>query len=561
LCVASNVVVVRNMEEIAFVSGEAGDLLAWNIRTGVILGSYKQNSSGIHSMAYLENSNCLAIAQYNKPAIHTFSLSKEHPLLKSVIPEKLTSLATSKSGEYVVGGSATGKLYMWMTSSGELLSCWPGHFKSVTALAFSDEAVVPNFLVTGGEDGLVHVWLMSSIVSQNVDASAEEETVMKTAGMQPGSKKPTMTLSQHTLPISSVHFSSNRLVTSSLDRTCQVWNLKTPGFEPKLEVRAIFPSVVRSAFLSPSHRNLYAGTADGVIYNIKSLLQGIPVSTDLEASSSSSSSIAVSEPTAFSEGNGSSSSLTSSSGASTSSNIFGQSYTLTDGKFEGHTQPVVSIQLSIDEKYLVSTSLDGTARVWDTKSFQMLRQISNAVPGAPFTSTLLLLLPREVFSDFEARTSSADLSQLQQASGNNAHQSGPKVLVSAADNSRATYLQPIAIFQKFSKPADQTNAFIPVMIRKKSEARDPSNSASSLGLFPDAYGHEDYLGAVYRSNEESLLRLESDAHVLKHCASSSGSVADLERRVAELQESNDRWETLSRQLYSQLASQLVQHPK
>ena len=64
------------MEEIAFVAGESGDICAWNIRTGVVLGSYKQNSSGIHSMSYLENSNCLVVAQYNKPSIHTFSLSK-----------------------------------------------------------------------------------------------------------------------------------------------------------------------------------------------------------------------------------------------------------------------------------------------------------------------------------------------------------------------------------------------------------------------------------------------------------------------------------------------------
>lgn len=47
-----------------------------------------------------------------------------------------------------------------------------------------------------------------------------------------------------------------------------------------------------------------------------------------------------------------------------------------DQIFSGHTKPITSVSVSLDGTRLLSASLDGTAKVWDTTSFQLIRNFT-----------------------------------------------------------------------------------------------------------------------------------------------------------------------------------------
>ena len=69
--------------------------------------------------------------------------------MKSTTKEKIKSLALSANGEYVVGGTVAGNLYVWETVTGALLCVTEAHFKSVRVVRFTD---CGTHIVSGGED-------------------------------------------------------------------------------------------------------------------------------------------------------------------------------------------------------------------------------------------------------------------------------------------------------------------------------------------------------------------------------------------------------------------------
>ena len=83
------------------------------------------------------------------------ALSQEQVLYTCGTAERLVSLAASASGNQLLGGSASGKCYLWAVGTGALLAVWQAHYKPVSAVSFAEG---DSFLYTGGEDANVHVW-------------------------------------------------------------------------------------------------------------------------------------------------------------------------------------------------------------------------------------------------------------------------------------------------------------------------------------------------------------------------------------------------------------------
>ena len=69
--------------------------------------------------------------------------------------ERIVSTATSSTGGLVVGGSASGKCFLWEVASGKLLSVWQAHYKPVSSIIFTDG---DSFVLSGGEDANIHSW-------------------------------------------------------------------------------------------------------------------------------------------------------------------------------------------------------------------------------------------------------------------------------------------------------------------------------------------------------------------------------------------------------------------
>lgn len=63
---------------------------------------------------------------------------------------------------YCAVGTATGKLMLWEVGSGKLLAVLEkAHYRGVSALRFTDDGA---FLLSGGDDAMVHVWRLSSLL-------------------------------------------------------------------------------------------------------------------------------------------------------------------------------------------------------------------------------------------------------------------------------------------------------------------------------------------------------------------------------------------------------------
>lgn len=95
-------------------------------------------------------------------------------------PVRLSTIALSRDGVYMAGGTPDGRILLWevrpkeslasveekltprpQVSSGTLLVTVDAHYRSISALAFSDDGAA---LVSGSEDAGVSVWSVGRCV-------------------------------------------------------------------------------------------------------------------------------------------------------------------------------------------------------------------------------------------------------------------------------------------------------------------------------------------------------------------------------------------------------------
>lgn len=104
-------------------------------------------------------------AEASRSFTHVWAGGKEQPQYRCQAPERLGPILATSDAAHVVGGAVSGKLYLWQLSTGRLLLAWNGHFRGVTALA---TVAADGYLVTAGEDAILHVWSFASLLSAAV---------------------------------------------------------------------------------------------------------------------------------------------------------------------------------------------------------------------------------------------------------------------------------------------------------------------------------------------------------------------------------------------------------
>eukprot|EP01117_Protostelium_nocturnum_P010084 TRINITY_DN3599_c0_g1_i2.p1 TRINITY_DN3599_c0_g1~~TRINITY_DN3599_c0_g1_i2.p1 ORF type:complete len:408 (-),score=73.25 TRINITY_DN3599_c0_g1_i2:177-1355(-) len=301
-----------------------------DLKTGSLLASFKNNSSDSRCIT-LVGSEFIAIPQSDSSTLHIWSWKKSQPHIKCTMPEKAGSIISSIDGQYCVMGGISGTIYVWQVATGHLLKSWEGHYKKVTCLSFTED---DSFLVSGGEDATIHVWNISSIL-HSFDSSVV---------------KPYSTWSDHSLSITSLYCGfggmNGRIVSTSKDRTCKIWDIPSKTLLATL----VFPTGIECCCMDNAERFLFAGGIDGKIYGV---------------------------------------------------HLFA-SYSITDAAlkespqtlYTGHTQPITSLGVSWDGMTLVSGSLDGSIKLWDTLSCQVLKTFTNH--KGPITSLLLAWKPSDL---------------------------------------------------------------------------------------------------------------------------------------------------------------------
>ncbi|KAI9090455.1 quinon protein alcohol dehydrogenase-like superfamily [Phlyctochytrium arcticum] len=360
------------LSEIAIVASSTEPTIQiYDLRSGTSLGALKGDKCDRNTLATiplpvdLSNGGTLLprgvlAAQNDRALVHYWSLTKGQITQKLVVNEKLTALVTSNNGLYCVGGGASGRLYVWELRTGRLLRAFDGHYKAVRVIRFSSD---DRAFASGGEDAAVNIWLMSDITGVAIDSFTQHNQ----------SPSAYVTLSGHSLPITDIHFGSGlfsnaRIYTTSLDRTCKLWE----AANGTLLATLLFSKPISVMTVDPVETRVLCGVTTGEIF-VAELFTQNKATTELRALEQGS---------------------------------------LIDGDqgpvFRGHKGAVTSLSLSLDASLLLSGSEDGTAIVWDTSSRQALRTL-NSQSSAPVSNVKITLRPSQLLDAGAAKAYQAEL--------------------------------------------------------------------------------------------------------------------------------------------------------
>ncbi|GAA5870548.1 hypothetical protein JCM3774_003705 [Rhodotorula dairenensis] len=148
-----------------------------------------------------------------RAGMNVWNFTRETVQHRLIPPVRLTTMTVSRDGIYMAGGTPDGRIFLWEVASGTLIVTVDAHYRSISALAFSDDGAC---LVSGSEDAGVSVWSIGRLVNASP--------------MNPPA--PFATLSDHTLPVTDIciglgPFPQCRVMTASLDSTVKIWDIST----------------------------------------------------------------------------------------------------------------------------------------------------------------------------------------------------------------------------------------------------------------------------------------------------------------------------------------------
>ncbi|PKI48028.1 protein ROOT INITIATION DEFECTIVE 3 [Punica granatum] len=241
------------MEVVLASSSVDGGISCWDLRTGAVQLLHKSCASSPHGLACI-GQRLIASSQLSQRSatfgtIFYWSWDKPQVEVKSFPAEPIKPLTANSEGTYLLGGGASGEIYLWEVATGKLLKHWRAHLRAVTCMVLSDD---DSILVSGAENGDVRVWSLYEIFEDTLRQEAKHLYMYD--------------FKEHTQRITDVvigYGGYNAIfVTASEDRTCKVWSLS----KGMLLRSIVFPSVINAIALDPGEHVFYAGSGDGEIY-------------------------------------------------------------------------------------------------------------------------------------------------------------------------------------------------------------------------------------------------------------------------------------------------------
>ena len=270
-----------------------------------------------------------------------WGFDKESPLHTFFVGEPMAVVAASPDGSHFAAGSVTGAAYVWEVSTGRLVRTWPAHFKAVSAMAFASEG---SALVTASEDTVVSAWSLATLLDP---ARADELPV------------PMHTWSEHALPVTAVAIGRGGaggaaiVASASADRSVKLFSLAGGAVLRAIEL----PVALGAVAIDACESTLYAGGQDGRVFEVPLNAAPGTVAGSKDAARATTAGAA------------------SSAGAA----------------LEGHSGAITAVACTADGLSVVSTSEDGTCRVWDAASRQTTHVLKQD-KGAPLVA--LVAAPR-----------------------------------------------------------------------------------------------------------------------------------------------------------------------
>lgn len=178
-----------------------------------------------------------------------------------------SGLVISPCGLYAVGGTSGGIIYVWSTVGGELKRTFKAHYRAVTRCLWVGNG---RQLVSGGDDGLVHVWATMDLVSQDNNNNNVDDDIIR----------PSHTFTNHVLAVTDiVMISETRLASASEDGQVLIFELTGTsaggggGAGDSVLATLQFPTAIRTLAVddpnneySHSNNRIFCGGSNGTIF-------------------------------------------------------------------------------------------------------------------------------------------------------------------------------------------------------------------------------------------------------------------------------------------------------
>jgi len=183
-------------------------------------------------------------------------------------PNLTAGLLVSPCGQYIVGGGSTGTLYFYQAIGGVLLATVKAHYRAVSVLAWSS---CQRCLVTGGDDGMIHVYLLSHLVQQPLYPSQQSSQNNTNKSI-----RPLCSWSKHQLPVTSlITLPSGRMVSGGQDGQVLVLELFSHRIVAQLQVPSPVTCLAATGAVDAVNRTcrtsgqqLMVGCQSGIIHII-----------------------------------------------------------------------------------------------------------------------------------------------------------------------------------------------------------------------------------------------------------------------------------------------------
>ncbi|GMM47689.1 chromatin-binding/pre-rRNA-processing protein [Pichia kluyveri] len=227
-----------------------------SLHTTKVVHQYRQCPSSPNASVNVSigHGSHLLVALPERPVLHVYLYGKESPEQIIPLPEILTSLTiyrdsnNNMKGDLLLGGSNSGRLYIWSLNSGLLLSVKQAHYQPLTHIT-----TYSGFIATGSKDSRIVIYTINSLFMNNNENNENE--------------KPYAILTDHTLEITSLTFTKGlnndiKLISSSLDSTIRIYSLTISA---KLITTIVSTNPITSFVCDPAMRAIYIGMNNGNI--------------------------------------------------------------------------------------------------------------------------------------------------------------------------------------------------------------------------------------------------------------------------------------------------------
>ncbi|GFG34181.1 hypothetical protein Cfor_08160 [Coptotermes formosanus] len=322
-------------------SGQLWNACVWDPRVGTSLMTYRGGGVAEPHSLCLVGKDYLMISDHTKPLLHAWQLNSQQPVLakgvRLVCPGHVSSLAVSPDGCYCVAAVAE-KLHVWHIASGRHLAVAVRHFQTVNCVRFTDDG---SHFVSGGEDGLVLVWPLAYLISNDGG-----EVIA-------GQSEPRHVFSDHSLPVQDLYVGHGgmraHIISVSMDRTCKVYDLASGT----LLLSLVYDCFLTAVTMGATEMEVFVGGSDSNIYQFG--LHSPPRMREYH-------------PTKEEKAK----------------------------KFSGHSKAVTCLSASVDGVTLLSGSLDAEVMLWHIPSRQCLRVLHHK---GPVTNAFFTVAPKCMFSE------------------------------------------------------------------------------------------------------------------------------------------------------------------